>query len=81
MSATRAVGYTVGSIEADRRVNTGAKCLLFGTMHQAKGSKFLDVIVTSTRVGNGERGEVAPQLIYVGWTRARRRRATFLPTN
>ena len=75
MAAMRAAGYAVESIEADTRVNTEANCLLFATMHRAKGLEFQNVIVTSTRVGKGDRGEVAPQLIYVALTRARQRAA------
>jgi DNA helicase IV len=75
MAAMRAAGYAVESIEADRRVNTEANCLLFATMHRAKGLEFQNVIVTSTTVGKGDRGEVAPQLIYVALTRARQRAA------
>jgi DNA helicase IV len=44
-------------------------------MHRAKGLEFQNVIVTSTRAGRGDRGEVAPQLIYVALTRARQRAA------
>jgi superfamily I DNA/RNA helicase len=75
MSAMRSAGYKVESIEADRRVNTEADCLLFATMHRAKGLEFQNVIVTSTTVGKGDRREVAPQLIYVALTRARQRAA------
>jgi superfamily I DNA/RNA helicase len=65
----------VESIEADTRVSTEAHCLLFATMHRAKGLEFQNVIVTSTTVGKGDRGEVAPQLIYVALTRAKQRAA------
>jgi superfamily I DNA/RNA helicase len=75
MSAMRAAGYAVESIEADTRVNPEANCLLFATMHRAKGLEFQNVIATSTRVGKSDRGEVAPQLIYVALTRARQRAA------
>jgi superfamily I DNA/RNA helicase len=44
-------------------------------MHRAKGLEFQYVVVTSTRVGKSDRGEVAPQLIYVALTRARQRAA------
>jgi superfamily I DNA/RNA helicase len=71
MAAMRGLGYKVESIEADRRVNTEANSLLFATMHRAKGLEFQNVIVTSTTVGSGDRGEIAPQLIYVALTRAR----------
>jgi superfamily I DNA/RNA helicase len=75
MAAMRAAGYAVESIEADTRVNTEANCLLFATMHRAKGLEFQNVIVTSATVGKGDRGEVAPQLIYVALTRAKQRAA------
>ncbi len=75
MSAMRSAGYAVESIEADTRVKTEAHCLLFATMHRAKGLEFQNVIVTSTTVGKGDRGEVAPQLIYVALTRAKQRAA------
>jgi superfamily I DNA/RNA helicase len=75
MSAMRAAGYAMESIEADRRVTTEANYLLFATMHRAKGLEFQNVIVTSTTVGRGDRGEVAPQLIYVALTRAKQRAA------
>jgi AAA domain/UvrD-like helicase C-terminal domain len=75
MSAMRSAGYAVESIEADTRVKTEANCLLFATMHRAKGLEFHNVIVTSTTVGKGDRGEVAPQLIYVALTRAKQRAA------
>jgi superfamily I DNA/RNA helicase len=75
MSTLRSAGYKVESIEADTRVNTEANCLLFATMHRAKGLEFQNVIATSTTVGKGDRGEVAPQLIYVALTRARQRAA------
>ena len=78
MSAMRSAGYAVKSIEADTRVNTEANCLLFATMHRAKGLEFRNVIVTSTRVGKGDRGEVAPQLIYVALTRAKQRAALLI---
>jgi superfamily I DNA/RNA helicase len=73
MSAMRSAGYAVEPIEADTRVNTEANCLLFATMHRAKGLEFQNVVVTSTKVGKGDRGEVAPQLIYVALTRAKQR--------
>jgi UvrD-like helicase family protein len=47
--------------------------LLFATVHRSKGLEFENVIVTSTTVGSGARGEVTPQLIYVSLTRARQR--------
>jgi len=75
MSAMRSAGYAVESIEADTRVKAEANCLLFATMHRAKGLEFQNVIVTSTTVGKGDRGEVAPQLIYVALTRAKQRAA------
>jgi DNA helicase IV len=75
MAAMRAAGYSVESIEADTRVNTEANCLLFTTMHRAKGLEFQNVIVTNTTVGTGDRRDVAPQLIYVALTRARHRAA------
>ena len=75
MFAMRSAGYAVGSIEADTRVNTEANDLLFATMHRAKGLEFRNVIVTSTTVGRGDRGGVAPQLIYVALTRAKQRAA------
>jgi superfamily I DNA/RNA helicase len=75
MSAMRAAGYVVESIEADTRVNTETNCLFFATMHRAKGLEFQNVVVTSTRAGKGDRGEAAPQLIYVALTRARQRAA------
>jgi superfamily I DNA/RNA helicase len=59
----------VESIEADTRIKAEAKCLLFATMHRAKGLEFQNVVVTSTTVGKGNRGEVAPQVIYVALTR------------
>jgi hypothetical protein len=54
MSTVRAAGYVVESIQADRRVNTEANCLLFATMHRAKGLEVQNVIVTSTTVGKGD---------------------------
>jgi hypothetical protein len=75
MSAMRSAGYAVESIEADTRFKAEANCLLFATMHRAKGLEFQNVIVTSTTVGKGDRGEVAPQLIYVALTRAKQRAA------
>jgi superfamily I DNA/RNA helicase len=75
MSAMRSAGYAVESIEADTRVKAEANGLLFATMHRAKGLEFQNVIVTSTTVGKGDRGEVAPQLIYVALTRAKQRAA------
>jgi superfamily I DNA/RNA helicase len=44
-------------------------------MHRAKGLEFRNVIVTTTTIGKGDRGEVAPQLIYVALTRAKQRTA------
>jgi len=75
MAAMRSARYAVESIEADTRVKTEAHCLLLATMHRAKGLEFQNVIVTSTTVGKGDRGEVAPQLIYVALTRAKQRAA------
>ena len=75
MAALRSAGYAVESIEADTRVRAEANCLLFATMHRAKGLEFQNVIVTSTTVGQGDRGEVAPQLLYVALTRAKQRAA------
>jgi hypothetical protein len=75
MSAMRSAAYAVQSIEADTRVKGEANCLLFATMHRAKGLEFQNVIVTSTKVGKGDRGELAPQLIYVALTRAKQRAA------
>ena len=75
MSALRSAGYAVESIEPDTRVRAEANCLLFATMHRAKGLEFQNVIVTHTTVGQGARGEVAPQLIYVALTRAKQRAA------
>lgn len=77
MVALRSVGYAVESIEADTRVRAEANCLLFATMHHAKGLEFQNVIVTHTstfgRSASG--GEVAPQLIYMALTRAKQRAA------
>jgi hypothetical protein len=75
MAAMRSAGYAVESIEADTRVKAESNCLLFATMHRAKGLEFQNVIVTSTTIGQGDRGEVAPQLIYVALTRAKQRAA------
>ena len=75
MAALRSAGYTVESIATDIRVRAEANGLLFATMHRAKGLEFQNVIVTSTPVGQGARGEVAPQLIYVALTRAKQRAA------
>ncbi len=75
MAALRSAGYAVESIEPDTRVRAEANCLLFATMHRAKGLEFQNVIVTSTTVGQGARGDVAPQLIYVALTRAKQRAA------
>ena len=75
MAALRAAGYAVASIEADTRVRAEANCLLFATMHRAKGLEFQNVLVTSTTVAQGARGEVAPQLLYVALTRAKQRAA------
>ena len=80
MSAIRSAGYKVESIEADRRANTEANCLLFATMHRAKGLEFQNVIVTSATVGTGDRRAVAPKLIYVALTRARQRAALLTAT-
>ena len=80
MSAMRSAGYAVESIEADTRVNTEANCLLFATMHRAKGLEFRNVIVTSPTLGKGDRGGVAPQLIYVALTRAKQRAAVLTTT-
>jgi superfamily I DNA/RNA helicase len=75
MAALRSAGYAVESIEADTRVRAEANCLLFATMHRAKGLEFQNVLVTSTTVAQGARGEVAPQLLYVALTRAKQRAA------
>jgi len=75
MAALRSAGYAVESIEADTRIRAEANCLLFATMHRAKGLEFQNVIVTNTTVGQSARGEVAPQLIYVALTRAKQRAA------
>jgi superfamily I DNA/RNA helicase len=75
MSAMPSAGYKVESIEADTRFKAEANGLLFATMHRAKGLEFQNVIVTSTTVGKSDRGEVAPQLIYVALTRAKQRAA------
>jgi superfamily I DNA/RNA helicase len=75
MTALRAAGYAVESIEADTRVRAEANYLLFATMHRAKGLEFQNVLVTSTTVAQGARGEVAPQLLYVALTRAKQRAA------
>ena len=75
MAALRSAGYTVESIAADTRVRAEANGLLFATMHRAKGLEFQNVLVTSTTVGQGSRGEVAPQLLYVALTRAKQRAA------
>jgi superfamily I DNA/RNA helicase len=75
MAALRAAGYAVDSIEADTRVRAEANCLLFATMHRAKGLEFQNVIVTSTTVRQGDRESVAPQLFYVALTRAKQRAA------
>src|SRR5712691_11312363 len=75
MAALRSAGYAVESIEADTRIRAEADCLLFATMHRAKGLEFQNVIVTNTTVGQSARGEVAPQLIYVALTRAKQRAA------
>jgi UvrD/REP helicase N-terminal domain/UvrD-like helicase C-terminal domain len=74
-TALGSAGYAVESIEADTRVRAEANCLLFATMHRAKGLEFQNVIVTSIAVGQGDRGEIAPQLIYVALTRAKQRAA------
>jgi hypothetical protein len=75
MAALRSAGYAVESIEPDTRVRDEANCLLFATMHRAKGLEFQNVIVTSTTVRQGDRAEVAPQLLYVALTRAKQRAA------
>jgi len=75
MVALRAAGYAVESIEPDTRVSAEVNGLLFATMHRAKGLEFQNVIVTSTTVRQGTRGDVAPQLIYVALTRAKQRAA------
>ena len=75
MAALCAAGYAVESIEPDTRVRAEANCLLFATMHRAKGLEFQNVIVTHTTVGPGTRGAVAPQLLYVALTRAKQRAA------
>jgi superfamily I DNA/RNA helicase len=75
MAVLRSAGYAVESIEADTRVRAEANCLLFATMHRAKGLEFQNVLVTSTTVAQGARGEVAPQLLYVALTRAKQRAA------
>ena len=74
MAALRSAGYAaVESIEPDTRVRAEANCLLFATMHRAKGLEFQNVIVTSTTDSQG--ADVAPQLIYVALTRAKQRAA------
>jgi superfamily I DNA/RNA helicase len=75
MAALRSAGYAVESIEADTRLKAEANCLLFATMHRAKGLEFQNVLVTRTTASYGARGEVAPQLIYVALTRAKQRAA------
>jgi len=76
MVTLRSAGYAVESIEADTRVRAEANCLLFATMHRAKGLEFQNVIVTNTTVGqSASGGEVAPQLIYMALTRAKQRAA------
>jgi superfamily I DNA/RNA helicase len=75
MDALGAAGYAVESIEPDTRLRAEANGLLCATMHRAKGLEFQNVIVTNTTVGQGTRGEVAPQLIYVALTRAKQRAA------
>ena len=74
-AALRSAGYAVESIEPDTRVSAEANCLLFATMHRAKGLEFQNVIVTSTTVRQGDREAVAPQLLYVALTRAKQRAA------
>ena len=74
-AALRSAGYAVESIEPDTRVSAAANCLLFATMHRAKGLEFQNVIVTSTTVRQGDREAVAPQLLYVALTRAKQRAA------
>jgi superfamily I DNA/RNA helicase len=75
MAALRSAGYAVESIEPNTRVSTEANCLLFATMHRAKGLEFQNVIVTSTTSLQGDREAVAPRLIYVALTRAKQRAA------
>jgi superfamily I DNA/RNA helicase len=75
MAALRAAGYAVESIEPDTRVSAAANGLLFATMHRAKGLEFQNVIVTSPTVGQGDREDIAPQLLYVALTRAKQRAA------
>jgi superfamily I DNA/RNA helicase len=79
-AALRSAGYAVESIEPDTRVSTAANCLLFATMHRAKGLEFQNVIVTSTTDRQGDREAVAPQLIYVALTRAKQRAALLTAT-
>jgi superfamily I DNA/RNA helicase len=80
MAALRAAGYAVESIEPDTHVSAEANCLLFATMHRAKGLEFQNVIVTSTTVLQGDRAAVAPQLLYVALTRAKQRAALLTAT-
>ena len=75
MAALGSAGYAVESIEAGTRVRAEANCLLFATMHRAKGLEYQSVIVTNTTVGQNARGEVAPLLFYVALTRAKQRAA------
>jgi superfamily I DNA/RNA helicase len=75
MAALRAAGYAVESIEPDTRVSAASHCLLFATMHRAKGLEFQNVIVTRTAGRPGDRNAVAPQLLYVALTRAKQRAA------
>jgi hypothetical protein len=75
MAALRSAGYAVESIEADTRLRAEVNCLLFATMHRAKGLEFQNVIVTHMTAGQGAREAVAPQLIYVALTRAKQRAA------
>jgi DNA helicase IV len=49
-------------------------------MHRAKGLEFQNVIVTSTTERQGNRAEVAPQLLYVALTRAKQRAALLTAT-
>jgi ATP-dependent exoDNAse (exonuclease V) beta subunit len=56
-------------------VEEGTEGVRIMTVHRAKGLEFQNVIVTSTTVGQGASGDVAPQLIYVALTRAKQRAA------
>lgn len=75
MTALRAVGYAVESIEPETRLSPESNGLLFATMHRAKGLEFQNVIVTSPAARQGNRAAVAPQLLYVALTRAKQRAA------